>query len=377
MKRGLLLFLTCCMLLLLGACSSHSLKQSTDNQGDTLQLKYAQHLSIVKYKGYTEVKLTDPWHAGKILHTYILVPKSAGEVAHIPQGTIIRTPLQRVIPFTTVHASLLMTFHQQKRIAGVADLQYIKIPWIQQMCRQKKITDVGSAMSPNTEKIIETNPDALMISPFDNSGGYGKVEELGIPIIECADYMETSALGRAEWMRFYGMLVGAEKEADSLFAQVDSSYMALRKMAHQSKTTHTLLMDKKTGAVWYVPGGKSTMGLIMADANARYAFARDTHSGSLSLPFETVLNQAGESDIWMFRYDSKHVTTLKEVMSEYQGYGQLKAVKTGNCYGCNVSTSRFFEESPFRPDYLLADFIQIIHPDIHLGKLRYFTKITR
>lgn len=41
---------------------------------------------------------------------------------------------------------------------------------------------------------------------FENSGGYGKLDKLHIPIIEAADYMESSPLGRAEWMKFYGML---------------------------------------------------------------------------------------------------------------------------------------------------------------------------
>lgn len=359
------------------SCQSRPSQTASDNEGDTLHFKYAQHLTIVKYKHYTEVKLADPWHAGKILHTYLLVPTTEGEVPHLPQGTVVRTPLKRIIPFTTVHASLLLALHQSKRIAGVADLQYIKIPWIQQQCRQHKMADVGNAMSPDIEKIITTDPDALMISPFENSGGYGKVEALGVPIIECADYMETSAMGRAEWMRFYGMLVGAEKEADKLFAQVDSNYTALRDKAHHSATNRSVLMDKKTGSVWYVPGGKSTMGMMMADANVRYAFSTDKHAGSLSLPFETVLDQAGESDIWMFRYDSMQPTTIAALCAEFAGYSQLKAVKTGMCYGCNVSTSRFYEESPFRPDYLLADFIRIVHPGIVPGPLRYFTKIAK
>ena len=65
------------------------------------------------------------------------------------------------------------------------------------------------------ERIISLKPEALLVSPFENSGGYGKLDKLHIPIIEAADYMETSPLGRAEWMKFYGMLF--DKNADSLF----------------------------------------------------------------------------------------------------------------------------------------------------------------
>ena len=74
-----------------------------------------------------------------------------------------------------------------------------------------RIVDCGNGMNPDIEKIIDLRPDAIMLSPFENSGGYGRVGKLGVPVIECADYMETSPLGRAEWLRFYGLLVGQEQ----------------------------------------------------------------------------------------------------------------------------------------------------------------------
>ena len=69
-------------------------------------------------------------------------------------------------------------------------------------------------------EIIDLNADAILLSPFENNGGYGRLEQIGVPIIECADYMERSALGRAEWMKFYGILFGREHETDSLFAVI-------------------------------------------------------------------------------------------------------------------------------------------------------------
>ena len=76
-------------------------------------------------------------------------------------------------------------------------------------------------MYPTIEKIMELKPDAIMVSPFEQTG-YGQLEKLGIPLLECADYMETSPLARAEWMRFYGRLFGAGTKADSLFNRVQN-----------------------------------------------------------------------------------------------------------------------------------------------------------
>lgn len=359
-------------------------RQTTASQeaGDTVVFKYATQLNIVRHKDYTEVEVKNPWKEGKILHRYLLVPDSIDpqDISltsyHSPlTSTIVRTPLRRSVMFTTVHCAMLMSFGCEQSIAGVADLKYIKIPWIHEQVKAGRITDVGEGMSPVVEKIIDQRPDALFLSPFENSGGYGRLEEIGIPIIECAEYMEPSPLARAEWLRFYGMLFGCEQKADSLFAVVDSSYCALKGLFTVDKQK-SVLLDKVTGSVWYVPGGRSTIGQMIQDAGGNYPWADDDHSGSVSLPFEAVLEKAGEADVWLFRYSSDHDITPDELLSEHHGYGQFKAFRSGEIYGCDVERSLFYEESPFRPDWLLGDYIHILHPDIpNLPPLRYYKKV--
>jgi len=344
--------------------------------GDTLRLKYAGRITMVRHKGYTVVTLADPWNTGRTLHTYVLVPSDGDMPADLPEGTVVRTPLRKAVIATSVHCGLVMSFGRGESIGGVCDLQYINLPWITDRCRSGNIADCGSGLSPVVEKIIDLQPDAVFLSPFQNSGGYGRVDELDVPVIEVADYMETSALGRAEWIKFYGMLFGAEHEADSIFSTVEGNYMRLKKMAEASAVTKTVIMDKQTGAVWYVPGGGSTIGGVIADANARYPWSADRHSGSLALPFESVLEKGGNADVWMFRYSSDAPATLETLLTENKGYEQFKPFKTGDVYGCNTAASTFYEDTPFHPDLLLRDFIIITHPDIKsLGEPEYFVRI--
>lgn len=345
-------------------------------QGDTLQLRYARNITIVRYDGYTTVNMKNPWKPGKTLHSYVLVPRNANLSADLPQGTVLRVPLQRSAVFTTVHCALVEMLGCKESVGGVADLKYIKLPWVHEGVKKGLIADFGDGMSPVIEKIIDAKPDAIFLSPFENSGGYGKVEEINVPIVECAEYMEDSPLARAEWMKFYGILFGKEQRADSLFHEVDSCYHALKQTAKKSAESPSVLMDKQTGSVWYVPGGRSTIGQMLADANATYPWAEDDHSGSLSLPFETVLEKAGHCPVWLLRYSSNHHLTLRELQAEHHGYPQLSAFKQGEVYGCNVELSRFYEETPFRPDWLLSDFIRIMHPEIEgLHPLRYYHKV--
>ena len=362
------------ILLTLFSCNGRMARLQGD--GDSIHFKYATLPSIVEYDGFTVVTIANPWKDGKALHSYVLVPRDIEMPVHLPTGTVIRTPLQKAVIFTTVHSSLLMNLGCQDKIAGVADLKYIKIPWIQKQVKAGRIVDCGDGMNPVIEKIIDLRPDAILLSPFENSGGYGKLEEIDIPLVECAEYMEISPLARAEWMRFYGLLFGCQKKADNLFKEVDKNYNNLKQLAQKAGKGRSLMIDKQVGSVWYVPGGRSTIGQMIKDAGGQYPWEYDEHSGSLSLPFETVLEEAFDTETWMFRYDSEQPMTANLLLSEQDGYNQFRAFQTGEVYGCNVRTSRFYEESPFRPDWLLGDFIQILHPDIKgVAPLRYYRKL--
>ena len=369
--RKLLFLLLAISLLSCGGGRTSALQ----GKGDTVSFKYATQLSVVRYDGYSVASLKNPWKEGMTLHRYVLVPSGKELPPHLPEGTVIRTPVSRAVMFTTVHCAMLMELGRQDCISGVADLKYIKLPWIQQQVAEGRIVDVGNGMSPVIEKIIDQRPDVLFLSPFENSGGYGKLEEIDIPIVECAEYMEPSPLARAEWIRFYGMLFGCEAQADSLFNITDSSYNALKAIAG-ADVRRSVLLDKITGGVWYVPGGRSTLGQMIRDAGADYPWAADDHSGSISLPFEAVLEKAGEADTWIFRYGGDGDMTFDELGKEHHGYSQFSAFSSHEVYGCNVEQSVFYEETPFHPDWLLNDFIRIVHPEIEgLHPIRYFQKL--
>lgn len=376
MKQLLVSFVL--LLSIVSSCGSNS--RPVWEKGDTLRLQYARQLTMVKYKGYTEVSLADPWHKGKILHRYLLVPRGReGERVlkkiNTSDGTVIRIPVTRSIVFTTVHCSLLADLGVKSAVKGVCDLQYILLPWVEKNGKPAPgIVDCGNSMNADIEKIIDLRPQAILLSPFENSGGYGKLDEIHIPVIECADYMESTPLGRAEWMKFYGLLFGREQQADSLFLQVCKQYHQFQAQARHMRTHPKVITELKTGAVWYVPGGASYVGQMIADAGARYAFASDKSEGSLSLTFEKVLDEAGDADIWLYKYND-HPCNLKELLSGYTGYQQMKAFQDKQVYGADCARVPFYEESGFHPERVLRDMMIIFHPEIKMGKLRYYKRL--
>lgn len=471
MKKLYILLCGATVALLMAACQGGKTAAADAEAGDTLEMKYAKLLTIVKHGDgeeasdeaegidyqYAEAIIANPWKAGTMLHRYILIPKGEEGDKTVARLALqrtsgmgcttdtVRTPVERSAVFIAPHCQLMYELGCQQAIRGVCDLNYINIPDVRKRAAsagkassekasfgnafagnassgnasaQNSIVDCGSSMAPDIERIIALKPEAILVSPFENSGGYGKLDKLHVPIIEAADYMESSPLGRAEWMKFYGMLFGKNKNisttaagkaseaavgkaseaaagkaseataveaseatlpascelrADSLFAQIEKEYLDLKAEAGKLPKGLSILTERKTGGVWYVPGGQSTIGILLKDANARYIFSDDQHSGSLAMSPEQILAKGKLVDVWAFKYFGGAPLSQVQLLQEYDGYKALAAFNRGNIYQVDTSTVPYFELTSFHPELLLREFIILSHGS-RFGKLRFYKK---
>ncbi len=468
MKKLYILLCGAMVALLMAACQGGKTAAADAEAGDTLEMKYAKLLTIVKHGDgeeasdaaegidyqYAEAIIANPWKAGTMLHRYILIPKGEEGDKTVAMLALqrtsgmgcttdtVRTPVERSAVFIAPHCQLMYELGCQQAIRGVCDLNYINIPDVRKRAAsagkasagkasagkafagkasagnassenasaQNSIVDCGSSMAPDIERIIALKPEAILVSPFENSGGYGKLDKLHIPLIEAADYMESSPLGRAEWMKFYGMLFGraknisttaagkaseaaagkaseaaagkaseatlpasCEPKADSLFAQIEKEYLNLKAEAGKLPKGLSILTERKTGGVWYVPGGQSTIGILLKDANARYIFSDDQHSGSLPMSPEQILVKGKQVDVWAFKYFGGAPLSQVQLLQEYDGYKALAAFSRGNIYQVDTSTVPYFELTSFHPELLLREFIILAHGE-RFGKLRFYKK---
>ena len=155
-------------------------------------MEYARWLEITPNEGYTTVTVKNPWRQGAVLQTYLLVPHDS-DVPTDAEGVVVRTPLHSVLVYSSVHGGAINELGELQSITGVCDLQYFDMPEIQQGVAEGRIVDAGNSMQPTIEKVVQLHPDAILLSPFQNSG-YGALTNLDIPIIECADSMENTPL---------------------------------------------------------------------------------------------------------------------------------------------------------------------------------------
>ena len=330
---------------------------------------YARLIEVVFYDGYTVAEIRNPWDSAGILHRYVLLDREKAVPDSLPEGTLLRIPLQNVVISSVVYCTLWKDLHAENTVKGICDTRYLMSPYWRQAIERHEVQDVGSSMNVDVEKLIALRCDGILMSPF-NKGSYGALEKTDIPIIECADYMETSPLARAEWMRFYGLLTGGEQQADSLFRQVEEEYLSLKARVADAKSRPTVFMDIMSSNTWYQPGANSTIGQLVADAGGRYLFSDYSRQGSVPLSFETVLRRAQNADIWLIRANSLTYSSMAENDERYTFF---ETWKNRHIWLCDLSRVPFFEETPFQPQRLLADFIKIMHPEIIEGETMYFT----
>ena len=369
-------FILLLSVLLTSCMYRQSVPHATD--ADTLNLRHAKYLTLVEHEDYTEVLIRNPWNDSKLLQRFVINKGDNVGLRHV-DGASLLSSSNRLAVFTTTHANLFEELGGIDAVAGVCETEYIANPRLCEALSAGRIRDLGSAMTPDRERIISLAPDLILLSPYENASTYGNLESLGIPIVQCADYMETTALGRAEWMRLYGRLVGKAREADSLFLAVEAQYYALQSLTDSiaSEARPSVLFDTKNGSAWYVPGGRSTMAQLIHDAGGRYLFADNAKSGSVPLAFETVLDRGEQAHVWLIRYNnSRQRMTLPDLGSIYQPYTLFRAYRSGQVYGCNSAELTFYEETPFHPERLLRDYICILHPTLlPADTLRYFHQL--
>lgn len=315
-------------------------------------MRYARWLTMTD----TTATVLNPWRPGEALHTYSL------------------HDYRRAVSATSLHAYLAYRLGALDRIAGVMDAQYVVAPEL----RDSTLIDMGSSLSPNLERLRTAEPDLIFASPFENAG-YGPLETLGIPIVDCADYMEESPLGRAEWMRFYGRLLGRAAQADSLFDAEEAAYQALCTPG-QSAAKPTVLLGKRNGQAWYVPGGGSYLGRLLDDADTRYVFADEGSTGSLPLDFETVYSRAKDADFWLITYAAPPSAdgtfaplTYAALAAEDEHYTQFRPFRERRIWACNTLAVPYYDALPWSPAALLRDVIVITRPERLPGeKPKYF-----
>jgi iron complex transport system substrate-binding protein len=176
-------------------------------------------------------------------------------------------------------------------------------------------------------------------------------------------YKELDPLGQAEWIKFVGMFIGKEKEANEVFAGIESRYNELKEKTQHTDKRPTILSGEMHYGNWHAVGGKNYLAQIFRDAGADYVINDEETSGE-DLEFEKMYSLAANADYWRILNSYPGEFSYEALKASEPRNELFKAYKERKVIYCNMKQTPYYEISPVEPDLLLKDFVAIFHPEL-------------
>ncbi|MEQ9165773.1 MAG: ABC transporter substrate-binding protein [Fulvivirga sp.] len=349
------------------SCNQTSSNERENSASDkVLELKYATGFAIEYFDGYKIVEVKRPYMNAKTSFKYILVSDESKVPASLKNERIIQVPIKSIVCTSTTHIPLLDYLDETDKLIGFPTTDYISSEKMRARIDDGLVKDLGVDSDINLEELISLDPD--MIMAYTIGGDYGqfnKMEQLGVPAVLNAEYLEEHPLGRAEWLKFMAAFFDKETMADSVFNSIEERYNELLALNKNTDNKPTILSGVVYGDTWYMPGGKNYASTLIRDAGGDYLWASASTSGFLELSFEAVYNKALNADFWIGVASFETLQAVEEADNRYADFDAFKNKKvyTYNARKGAKGGSEFLELGYLRPDLILADLIKILYPN--------------
>ena len=329
--------------------------QTTEENSDSaaaITVKYATGFSV---RDTNDVRLVD---IGEKYHFALTKTET-----DVPEGyTKIQVPIERTICMTALQLSNFTILDAHDVVKGITGTKNLFNKDIKQRVKDGKIVKIGMEGNFDTEMVLAANPQIILISP-SKRGGYDAIKETGITLVPHLGYKELDPLGQAEWIKFVGMLIGKEKEANEIFSGIEKRYNDLKEKTQKIEKRPTVFSGEMHYGNWHAVGGKNYLAQIFRDAGADYVINDDETSGE-NLEFEKMYSLAANADYWRilnsypdeFSYDALKASEPRNEL--FKSFNEKKVIY------CNMKQTPYYEISPVKPDVLLKDFVAIFHPEL-------------
>lgn len=330
-----------------------------------VNLQYAQGFSLEYQSTYKRLSL----YSANDTIQYLLLPRDATPPSESECDQIIRIPVQRVVTQSTTHLALIRFIDAQESVVGVDNAAYVYDTIFSNATASDAILEVGSGATLNAERVIALQPDLLLVSSMPGSSldAYQKFINLGIPVLLVAEWMESTPLGKAEWVMLMAALFNEESLATQRFENTVQSYDSLVSLAKQAQGKPSVIVGAPFQGTWYVPGATSYRTALLRDAGADWPWSQDSTAVSFPVDFERMYEYGLTADFWL---DPGQVFTQQELLGIDERFADFKAIQQNTVFNSNrrlnsaQSGNDYYESGVIYPDRILADLIKILHPDL-------------
>ncbi len=337
---------------------------------DKVAPRHARQFRVEYHGHYKLVTITEPWQGAEHGLRYLLVQCGTPRPADTDDATVIEIPVRTVITTSTTELPHIVELGLVDRLLGHDEFDYVSSAQVRRRIDAGEMIEVGVAPAINVELVLEADPDLLLADSFGDPevDVLGKLRDLGVPVALAPSFLETTALGRAEWIEYTALFFNRERPALAAFSEVERRHAELTEAVRTAigDARPTVLTGAPIGEVWHVPGGRSFFALLLAEAGARYLWADDTSTGSLPLHLESVYERALEADVWLH---PGAMGSLDEIRAFDERLVEIAAFRRARVYSNDARLNPhggndYWESGTARPDLVLADLVEIFHPGL-------------
>jgi iron complex transport system substrate-binding protein len=341
-------------------------------------VQYAKGFRIAYVGNYKVITIQNPFDSKSPAVRYLLVPRGVARPAGYPDAQVIETPLRSLVALSSMHVALADFLGSADFVAGVGSFKYVSAPRVRQRIAAGQVYEVGQGKELNNELLVAHHPDLVMTTGWPGEGidHFQTLRAAGVPVLINSEWVETTPLARAEWVKVLAALLNKEAVVNQKFDAVAREYQRLAALGHGAAKKPSVVIGLPFKDVWYVPDADSYMAQFLHDAGATYHWDRTkAPSGSLALSFEAVAPVVLGADYWL---QTGSLTTKAALLAQDARYAAFAPVKNGRVFNNNLRTNAqgsndYWESGAMHPDLILADLLHILHPElVPTWKLRYY-----
>jgi iron complex transport system substrate-binding protein len=330
------------------------------------EIKYAKGFDIVNENGVKKLIIKAAYQNSKSIFEYEILQKTAEKSDF--KNNFVHVPIEKIVVTSTTHIPMVELLNEEEAILGFPHAKYVSSEKTRILIDAGKIIEIGKENALNTEILLDLNPELVVgysVSSADKS--LTTVKKSGINVIYNGDWLEETPLGRAEWIKFFGVLFDKEEQAGRIFKEIEYNYVAAKSIAMKAKVKPTVLSGAiMSKDIWNLPAGESFVANYLKDANLEYLWGDSEGKGSLSLSFESVFEKGKNADFWIA---PGYFSSKEQLLSSNQMYAEFNAFKNDKIYTPTLKKGEtggvlYYELAPTRPDLVLKDIIKITHPNL-------------
>jgi iron complex transport system substrate-binding protein len=361
------------------SCSNAKDSNSLSDNLDANPTKHAKGFSIATIPNGHIVSVFNPWQGAKdITYSYALTESDHNLV---PQNVneAISVPVSRIVCLSTTHIAFIDYLNKTDLVIGISGANYVSNPSLRERVKNGMVKDVGYEQALNYELIVSLKPEVVFSYGVgaEMAGYVQKFNDLKIPVVFIGDYLEESPLGKAEWLKVFGLFVGKSIEADSLFNIIEEDYLNTKQLVSDVTSRPTVFLNTPWKDVWYFPGNKGYMATLINDAGGDYILSRLQGNQSHPFSLEAAIEQGINADIWINTGSS---ASIKEITDVVPMVRRFSSITNGKVFNNNLRLNEFggndfWESGVVNPHLVLRDLVKIFHPDSIQHKMVYYQQL--